>query len=295
MPVVVPGVLAREDPAAEPVPVVFDSPHSGTVYPADFGCVAPLALLRTAEDTYVEELYGMAPANGATLIHALFPRSYIDVNRDERDIDPALLAEPWPGELRPSRKTELGISLIRRLAVPGQPMYERKLSVAEVRRRIERYYRPYHAALDAALDDVQRRFGFALHVNCHSMKSTGSEMTEDGAAPRPDFVVSDRLGATSAPEFRDLVVERLRGCGYEVTVNDPYQGAELIRRHGRPAEGRHSLQIEINRRLYMDEASLERHAGFERLRGHLGKLVAAVCAYARQQTGACAGAGIPPS
>src|SRR5512145_1116536 len=140
----VPGVLRRHDPTGASLPLVFDSPHSGTDYPGDFGYAAPHDILRTAEDTHVAVLFAAAPANGAVLLEALFPRSYIDTNRDLSDIDPSLLADRWPGDLAPGAKSALGLGLIRRLAQPGIPVYDRKLPAAEIQARIDRCYVPYH-------------------------------------------------------------------------------------------------------------------------------------------------------
>jgi N-formylglutamate deformylase len=279
-----PGVLRRDDPVAGLAPLVFDSPHSGVEYPADFRFAAPFDLLRTAEDTWVDELFAAAPAHGATLLAAEFPRSYIDVNRELRDLDPLLLDGTWPGEVAPGEKTKLGIGLIRRLARPGVPVYDRKLSVAEIERRIATYYRPYHDELARLLDERHARFGAVWHIDCHSMASTGSAMTPDGAAARADFVIGDRDGTTSGGDFTGLVVATLRGFGYDVRVNDPYKGVEILRRYGRPCEARHSLQVEISRKLYMDETTRAKHDGFARLQRHLERLIATLADFAAAQT-----------
>lgn len=278
---VIPGVLFREDPRAAEVPLVFDSPHSGTEYPSDFRHACPLAVLRSAEDTFVEELYGTAPDHGATLIAALFPRSYIDVNRDVGDIDVALLDAPWPRKLNPGEKTRFGMGLIRRLAKPELPVYDRKLTVAEVERRIASYYTPYHAVLQMTLDRLHAKFGVVYHVNCHSMPAEGNAMSSDGpGARRADFVLGDRDGTTCAPDFTDFVARILKGKGYNVKVNDPYKGVELVRRHGRPSENRHSLQVEVNRRLYMDERTLKKNESYPRLKRDLSDLIGALAHYA---------------
>lgn len=268
------SMLRRWDPLGRPAPLVLDSPHSGVRYPPDFGHCAPLPILRTAEDTHVDDLFGAAPACGATLIAALFPRSYIDVNRDILDIDPDLLDGPWPGPLRPGEKTRLGMGLIRRWAQPGIPLYDRKLSVTEIQARIETCYRPYHLEVKAALDRTHERFGAVWHLNCHSMGSEGSAMTPDGAKSRPDFVLGDRDGTTCDRAFRDVVYAWLRDRGYRVTINDPYKGVELVRRYSDPAQRRHSLQIEINRRLYMDESTRAPHEGYAALKAAMSSLVA---------------------
>jgi N-formylglutamate deformylase len=171
-------------PRANPAPVVFDSPHSGTNYPADFGSVAPLAVLRRSEDAFVDELFGSAPGHGAPLIAAEFPRIYIDPNRALVDLDPAMLDGPWPDPLVPSRKTELGVGLIWRIMPPDAPLYDRLLAVEEVRGRIERCWKPYHQAVAGAIDETHRRFGRVWHVNCHSMPAVGNAASEDGPVAR---------------------------------------------------------------------------------------------------------------
>ena len=271
--------FVRHDPTVAPVPLVFDSPHSGTHYPADFDHLPPRALVRKAEDTHVDALYAAAPGVGATLIEALFPRAYIDPNRDVSDLDPAVVDDSWPGPLNPSRKTELGIGLVWRLAQGGVPMYARPLPVAEVERRIALCYEPYHAAVAAAIEERYRAFGAVWHIDCHSMPAIGDVMSDDPGRPRADFVLGDRDGTTCAPEFTAFVARTLADMGYDVAINDPYKGVELVRRHGRPAERRHSLQIEVNRKLYMDEGSLERTSGFAALQADLTRLAEALADY----------------
>ena len=278
----IPDVLVRYDPAtdeAAQVPLVVDSPHSGSIYPADFRFAAPLALLRRAEDAFVDELFAGAPLHGAALLAALFPRSYIDANRHEAEIDLALLAESWPHPVRATRRSARGRGLVRRLVGPDLAVYDRRLGAAEVQARIARYHRPYHAELQELLDRAHRRFGAVWHLNCHSMRATG--WARGRGSPRDDFVLGDRHGAACEPDFTDLVRRLLVGLGYSVGLNRPFKGAELVRRHGRPAAGRHSLQIEINRRLYLDQGRIEKTAGFDRLKADIDRLIAAVADYAR--------------
>ena len=274
----IPGVLRRREPAVEVVPLVLDSPHSGAEYPEEFAYCCPLPVLRRAEDAYVDELYAAAPEHGATLIAALFPRSYIDVNRAADDLDPALLAGAPPPSLVPRPATRVG--LVRRHAQPGVPIYERKLNPDDVVARIERYHTPYHRVLDDSCDRLHREFGAVWHINCHSMPSQGTR--RDGRkGEHGDFVLGDRDGTTCAPEFTDLVAGVLRDLGYEVRVNDGYKGVEIVRRQGRPAERRHSLQIEVDRSLYMDQKTLEKLPEFARLQADLAALVAAVADFVR--------------
>jgi N-formylglutamate deformylase len=273
--------FTRTNPSGIAAPLVLDSPHSGTTYPEDFGSAVPREALRNAEDSYVDELYAGAPRYGALLIAARFPRSYIDPNRSILDIDTALLDAPWPGPAIASRKTQLGIGLIWRLLDTGAPIYARKLSVAEVMRRITAYHQPYQKAVKDALDATHAHFGAVWHINCHSMPALSSAISEEGPGrPRADFVLGDRDGTTCAPEFTAFVAGWLRAGGYDVKVNDPYKGVELVRAFSDPKAGRHSLQIEVNRRLYMDERTRERTPGFARLQADLDALVAAVASYA---------------
>jgi len=272
------------EPAAHAVPLVLDSPHSGTDYPEDFRPAASREALRQAEDSFVDELYARGPELGATLIRALFPRSYIDPNRSLLDIDASLLDAPWPGPAIPSRKTQLGIGLIWRLLDTGAPVYDRRLSIDEVKQRIVRYHQPYQRAVKDALDRSHEHFGAVWHLNLHSMPAVSSAISEEGpGVPRADFVLGDRDGSTCEPEFTALVAAALRAMGYDVRINDPYKGVELVRAFSDPKDGRHSLQIEANRRLYMDERTRARSAGFESLQRDLGRLLEQVAAYARER------------
>jgi N-formylglutamate deformylase len=276
-------------PTATRVPLVLDSPHSGTDYPEDFRAAVPREQLRLAEDTFVDELYDCGPAAGATLIAARFPRSYIDPNRSLLDIDASLMEAPWPGPAVPSRKTQLGCGLIWRLLDSGQPIYARKLSVAEVKERIVRYHQPYQRAVKDALDEAFDHFGAVWHINCHSMQAMSDSYSEEGPGKaRADFVLGDRDGTTCEPGFTAFVADALKSMGYSVKINDPYKGVELVRAFSDPARGRHSLQVEVNRRLYMDERTREKNAGFPQLRRDIGTLVAKVAAYAAQRSHECA-------
>ncbi len=265
------------------VPVVFDSPHSGTNYPADFDTIVPRLALRRAEDTHVEALYAAAPDHGAVLIAAEFPRSYIDANRSLLDMDAALLDSAWPGPINVTRKTEKGIGLVWRLLDTGEPIYTRKLTVAEVQTRIANCYAPYHKVVRDAINSAHKHYGAVWHINCHSMPATSSVISEEGpGVPRADFVLGDRDGTTCAPEFTTFVAQTLRGMGYEVRVNDPYKGVELVRAYSEPAEQKHSLQIEVNRKLYMDEITREPNANFGKLQADITALIKAISGYARQ-------------
>eukprot|EP00871_Galdieria_phlegrea_P005705 jgi/Galph1/621/GphlegSOOS_G5307.1 len=263
-------------------PLVVDSPHSGRYYPADFGAAAPVSKLRWGEDAYVDELVLGAIETGAIVVFPLFPRCYMDVNRFPNDIDVELIEGNWPEPLTVSEKTRKGLGLIRKNVVPGVRVYQRKLSVEEVQYRIEHYYKPYHAELKRQLENTFQEFGTVFHIDFHSMKSKGNKMTPDmEGTKRPDMVVGNLRGKSAGPEFTSVVVDTLQDLGYDVSLNEPYAGAAILRMYGNPRQGRHSIQIEINRALYLDEKRVRKIPGkFERLRDDLSILLRRVCAWA---------------
>lgn len=275
------GVYTLTLPRADGrLPLVFDSPHSGSTYPGDFDYACPHEALARAEDCAVDQLFGGAPAHGAALLSACFPRTYIDVNRAEDDIDTELLAERWPGPLAPTQRSYAGIGLIRRLVRPGQPVYDHPLRVAEVQHRIAHYYRPYHAALKALLDDAHYHYGQVWHINCHSMPATTSATSPHGIlSMMPDIVLGDRDGTSCDADFTRALRDALRGMGYKVAVNNPYKGVEIVRRSANPAMGRHSIQIEISKRLYWDEDTHRPSPRFKTLQDDLERLMAFCASY----------------
>jgi N-formylglutamate deformylase len=269
------------DPVGTSAPILVDSPHSGLEVPEDFGTVASLDALRTTWDAFVDELWSDAPAQGATLLAATFPRAFIDVNRREDDLDPALLATPWPAPLAPTDYSRRGMGLIRRLALPDVPMYAAPLSVDTVQRRIATYYRPYRDTLAQRLRELRAAHDTVFYLDAHSMKSRGNAMNVDAGAVRPDVVVSDRHGTTADPRHTAFVAERFREHGYTVQLNDPYQGGDLVRTFGAPADGVHAIQVEVNRARYMDEAAFTKSGDFARLRAACAACVQELAAYAR--------------
>jgi N-formylglutamate deformylase len=270
------NILAPESP----IPMVFDSPHSGANYPEDFKYSCKFEDLQRAEDKFVDELFASVPEYGGSLLLANFPRSYIDVNRRIDDIDPVILAESWPfGSINPSSRSDAGIGLIRRLVRPGIPVYDQPLSVEDVAHRIEKYYRPYHDALEKLLNDAHYNFGQVWHINCHSMPSASARPKQPiglmGRLPREtDFVLGDRDGTSCDLDFTHALRDFLKGLGYTVTINDPFKGVELVGRYSAPSRGLHSLQIEINKALYMNEETNRKNADFENLRLDIESLVA---------------------
>ncbi len=242
--------------------LVLDSPHSGTDYPTDFNYASAFAVLRRAEDTHVEKLYDFAPALGVAWVEALFPRSYLDANRHPSELDVGMIDGAWPGEVATGgvflAKIKIGKGLIWRTTDDGEAIYQRQLSVTEVQARLRDRWQPYHAAVASAIDSAHQRHGYSIHLNCHSMPAVASSSaTEFPGLVHADFVIGDRDGTTSIAALSRLVCKHLEGLGYSVSYNHPYKGVELVRRYSNPAQHRHSIQVEINRRLYMNEETRE--------------------------------------
>jgi N-formylglutamate deformylase len=256
------------------IPLVLDSPHSGTHYPEDFGFACDYALLRQAEDTDVDDLYADASTVGATLVCAQFPRSYIDANRREQDIDTDMIDSAWPHPVDHSPKTKAGIGLVWKMIDDKTPIYARKLSVAEVEARIERCHRAYWRALR---EEIERAFAAhrrVFHMNCHSMPEEAGPLSWIARGTKfADIVLGDRDGTTCSPEFTMMLHDAFRDEGLSVAINDPYKGVELVKQFGKPQDNRHSIQIEINRRLYMNEKTRERSVNYEFLRGSLRRVL----------------------
>ncbi|NQW10423.1 MAG: N-formylglutamate amidohydrolase [Alphaproteobacteria bacterium] len=279
----IPDVLRRTDPTGDPAPLVFDSPHTGLLYPGDFDPAIPMEQCARVSDWFVDELFEAAPRHGAIFLEALYRRAYIDPNRDEADLDIAMIDGAWPGPVDATEKTTRGASLIWKLIDGETPVYGRKLTVDEVRHRIETYWRPYHQALGGALDEVHARFGRVYHVDCHSMPEWGDARWGDEGTRRADFIVGTRDGTTASTAFTEVVVESLRASGYGVAVNDKFKGVELIRRYSDPSQGRESLQIEVNRGIYMDETAITRSERFGATQSAITRMIGTVEGFARDQ------------
>lgn len=279
-----PGVFSYTPPVGDAAPSIFDVPRSGREYPPGFHTTAPFNDVHFLVSHYVEEIWGLAPQSGSGLLYALFVNNYIDANRGLEDIDPDLLAGSWPEPLKPTEKsTRLGMGLIHS-KVRGHALYPEKLSVAEVKHRVEGYWRPYHDRLAALIDERRQAAGAAFHLSCHCMGTVGPATAHDFGKRRADFCLGDRDGTTSSCAFVDMVAEALRRRGFSVSFNDPFKGAESIRLHGRPDAGVHSVQIEVIKELFMDEESFQRRPDFAQLRAGLGEVAGEIAAYARNQS-----------
>ncbi|HPQ50698.1 MAG TPA: N-formylglutamate amidohydrolase [Alphaproteobacteria bacterium] len=255
-------------------PLVLDSPHSGTLYPADFGFSCPFDSLRLNEDQMIDDLYDQAAkANNVPFIKALFPRSYIDVNRAEDDILPELIDGNYPNHLTPTQKSKGGHGLISNIAGRNIPIYNRKLSVQEITHRLENYYHPYHTELDKILNKCLVDHGFYWHLDCHSMSSSTLNSHYAGSHSQPDFILGDKDGTSCDIALRRNVQSSLKDMGYQVAVNVLYKGVEIVKRYGDPAKGKNSLQIEINKSLYMNEATGKINNHYNQLKENIDKMV----------------------
>lgn len=261
-------------PAALTVPLVFNSPHSGAVYPQAFLEASKLdpVTLRKSEDCFVDALFAPVLDRGAPLLRAHFPRAFLDVNREPYELDPRMFEGRLPTFANSrSMRVAGGLGTIARIVGDQQEIYARKMPVAEALERIERFYKPYHRTLRALLQEQQRRFGIAILVDCHSMPSVGAHRDE---GQRADIVIGDRFGTSAAPFFVEVVETALRARGYRVGRNRPYAGGFITEHYGTPSNAVHALQIEVNRGLYMDERALKPHDGFARLQADLDAMTA---------------------
>ena len=260
-------------------PVVFSSPHSGRQYPQAFIDQSRLQAhaLRRSEDSFVDEIFAAAPDFGAPLIRALFPRAYVDANREAFELDPDMFEGDLPDYVRTrSPRIAAGLGTIPKVVANGAAIYDEPLSFVDARRRIDAHHRPYHRALAQLLEGARRRFGVCLLIDCHSMPSQRAPGVRTKGIKNVDIVLGDSHGAACAPEVTALAERVLSDAGYRVVRNRPYAGGYITRRYGRPEEGHHALQIEINRALYMDERRIERSPELPGLIRRMTRLIKAL-------------------
>jgi len=256
-------------------PVVFNSAHSGRVYPERFLAMTRLDHLsiRQSEDAWVDELFARAPHLGAPMLRAHFPRAYLDVNREPWELDPTMFVEPLSDRFNTtSPRVAAGLGTLARVVAENKPIYRERLTLDDARMRIEGIYHPYHAALQNLLSEAMSAFGVALLIDCHSMP----RISRSGDRLGPDIVLGDRYGTTCAPMLVDLVETIFTSAGLRVARNRPYAGGFATRTYGRPQHGVHALQIEISRHLYMNEATLNKNENFEATRLLVERLIFAM-------------------
>ncbi len=263
-----PGFVICE-PDVQLAPFVFSSPHSGSIYPSNLLKASRLDphSLRKSEDCYVDELFAGVAELGAPIISARFPRAYLDVNREPFELDPGLFGSALPSFANAqSIRVAGGLGTIARIVADGEEIYRDPPTIEAALERIELLYRPFHVALSDLLERTREHFGVAILIDCHSMPSAAMSQS---ASTRPDFVIGDRFGAACDQRLTRLVRDQLGRQGYQVLLNRPYAGGFITEHYGRPAQGMHALQVEINRALYLNEQSLARTLGFDRLQRNL--------------------------
>jgi len=276
-----PAPLRLARPVRQTAPVVFASSHSGRDYPAEFLAAARLDPigLRRSEDCFVDDLFAEVPAHGAPLLSATFPRAFCDANREAWELDPAMFQDTLPAWVNTaSPRVGAGLGTIARVVASGEAIYRDKLSFAEAERRVRGFWQPFHDALAELIAQTRAGFGACLLIDCHSMPVHGAT-GRNGVAPI-DVVLGDAHGTACAARITRRIEQLFINLGYTVRRNDPYAGGYITRHYGRPREGVHVLQIEVARRLYMDEARIERGAGFASVQRDLTSLVAAIAAEA---------------
>jgi len=266
-------------PDRQTVPLIFASPHSGRNYPPDFVAGSRLdpVSLRRSEDSFVDDLFAASPDFGAPLLRALFPRAFIDPNREPFELDQSMFSDELPDYVNTeSSRVAAGLGTIARVVSSGQDIYPRKLTFAEAADRIDSYYRPYHKALENLIADTRRRFGYCVIVDCHSMPSIGGPLDPDAGRGRANFIIGDCFGSACAPYITDAVERTISGFGYGVARNKPFAGGFTTRHYGQPRDGVHAVQIEINRALYMDEINIEKNGSFDRIAAQMTDVIAAL-------------------
>jgi N-formylglutamate deformylase len=253
------------EPAECRGPVVFNSPHSGRIYPRAFLSAAKLDLstLRRSEDSFVDELIAGVVPRGHPLMQVYFPRCYIDVNREPYELDPRMFEGRLPSFANTrSMRVAGGLGTVARVVGDAQEIYNQRIPIDDALRRIEGLYKPYHRALRRLLTRVHRDFGTAVLVDFHSMPSSIGAKDD---RPRADIVIGDRYGTSCVPAVSEVADEVFRALGYAVSRNKPYAGGFITEHYGNPAAGLHSIQIEVNRALYMDERRYQKIESFGRL------------------------------
>jgi N-formylglutamate amidohydrolase len=253
------------EPAEWRAPIIFNSPHSGSVYPHDFLSASriDLAALRRSEDSFMDELIAGLSLRGFPTVRVNFPRSYVDVNREPYELDPRMFVGRLPSFANTrSMRVAGGLGTIPRVVGDGQEIYRERIGVDDALARIEALYKPYHRALRRLINKAHQAFGAVVVVDCHSMPSIGVSRDEPR---RPDVVIGDRYGTSCAPLLPDMVEETMRALGYSIGRNKPYAGGFITEHYGNPASGLHTVQVELNRSVYMDERRRERGPRFEQV------------------------------
>ncbi len=260
-----PGIelFRPETPAG---PLILASPHSGRIYPEALleRSSLPLRKLRQNEDCYIDQILGFARHMDIPFISALFPRCFVDVNRDASE-----LPQDWldRDEAIGTARAEIGLGVIPTIIAEKTPIYNRPLKAKDAMPRLDALYHPYHQALAGLINDALQSFGQALLLDCHSMPG----FTQLGQR-RADIVLGDRHGISCRPETISRLEVLLKARGYSVTRNHPYAGGYVTSHYGRPENNVEVIQIEINKDLYLNPVSFARKPGYARLTNDLREI-----------------------
>ena len=266
--------------------VIFASPHSGRHYPAWFLAESRLdpLLLRSSEDAFMDRLIASAPDHGAALLTARVPRCVIDLNRGPEEIDPLVVSCAPPVALSP--RIMAGLGVIPRVVSGGRAIYRGKLPRAQAEARLRDWWHPWHQTLAGLIEDTRTRFGEAVLIDCHSMPHEAIDLQPRPGCDKPQIVLGDRFGAAASRDIVDRIATAFEAAGLRVSRNMPFAGAYITQAYGRPSRRVHAVQIEIDRRLYMDETRIEPHSGFSSFRQLITGVLAEITGTA---TGSCDG------
>ncbi len=272
-----------ERPKKHATSVIFASPHSGRDYPWAFlrDSVLDSVAIRTSEDAFVDVLFEAAPRCGAPLLCATAPRAFIDLNRGAGELDPAVIEGIRKSSHNP--RVASGLGVIPRVVASGRAIYRGKLGLTDAQARIDRNWRPYHAALRRLVSESLRSFGEAILIDCHSMPHEAVERISPGGRGCPDVVLGDRFGASAAADVVDRIEGVFRAAGLGVVRNAPFAGAYVTKQYGRPATHQHAVQVEIDRSLYMDEQAVRPNGNFETFRALMSQVTQGLADVGRQR------------
>lgn len=261
--------------------VVFASPHSGREYPWSFmrQTVLDAHIIRSSEDAFVDQLYEEASNVGAPLLRAGSPRAFIDLNRSCEELDPALIH--GARKLNNNPRVASGLGVIPRVVSNGRVIYRNKLSMSEAQRRIDKYWRPYHEALQNVLDEAHSLFGQAILIDCHSMPHEAVDVIARSGAPRPDVVLGDRFGAAASGAIVEQIEAAFVNAGLTVARNAPFAGAYITQHYGRPSRNQHAIQVEIDRSIYMNEQLIRPNNNFKVFRNLMKTVIAEIAEIGR--------------
>lgn len=268
---IIEGKISVKKPPKQTLPLVVSSPHSGRNYPQKFVAASDLTSLRlrSSEDSFVDEIFNSAPTLGAPFIKALFPRAFLDVNRQPFELDPSMFSDILPDFVTTQNsRISAGLGTIARVVSNGEKIYRDKLTFIEAETRINDFYWPYHQTLKTLIDDTKNKFGYCILLDCHSMPSGTTKYKNSyrsSTAHLGDIVLGDCYGTSCHRDIINSAIDILSGYGFSIRRNIPYAGGFITRNYGKPRESVHAIQIELNRALYMDEKLIERLDNIELL------------------------------